>query len=111
LREVEDDLVAYRTDQITADDTATSAQSAGFSLYLSNNRYAHGLADYLTVLDAERSLVSAKQQLVQADAELAVDVVNLFTALGGGWQSSAAGADVTAGLSVKALRGGILGLR
>jgi NodT family efflux transporter outer membrane factor (OMF) lipoprotein len=88
LREVEDALVAYRSDQITADDTAATVHTAAFSLYLANNRYTHGLSSYLTVLDAERSLVSAREQLVQADAALADDVVTLYTALGGGWQNS-----------------------
>jgi NodT family efflux transporter outer membrane factor (OMF) lipoprotein len=86
LREVEDALVSYRTDAQTADETAASVKSAAFSLYLANNRYTHGLSDFLTVLDAERSEVSARQQLVQADASVANDVVTLYTALGGGWQ-------------------------
>jgi NodT family efflux transporter outer membrane factor (OMF) lipoprotein len=86
LREVEDALVSYRTDAQTADETAASVKAAAFSLYLAINRYTHGLSDFLTVLDAERSEVSARQQLVQADASVANDVVTLYTALGGGWQ-------------------------
>jgi NodT family efflux transporter outer membrane factor (OMF) lipoprotein len=87
LREVENALVAYRTDAQAAHDTAASVQAADFAFYLANNRYTHGLSDYLTVLDAERTEVTARQQVVQANLTVANDVVTLFTALGGGWQS------------------------
>ncbi len=88
LREVEDALVAYRTDAQAANATAASVQAAVFSLYLANNRYTHGLSDFLTVLDAERTEDSARQQLVQANMAVANDVVTLYTALGGGWQEA-----------------------
>jgi outer membrane protein TolC len=45
------------------------------------------LADFIQVLDAQRTLVSARQQLVQVDMMLANDVVALYDALGGGWQN------------------------
>jgi len=86
LREVEDALVSYRTDAQAADDTAASVRAAAFSLYLANNRYTHGLSDYLTVLDAQRTEVADQQQLVQANMAVAEDVVALYTALGGGWE-------------------------
>jgi len=89
LREVENALVSYREDQISAQKAATTVQSAALSLHLSQSQYAHGLASFINVLDAERTLVSANQQLVQEDAALANDVVTLFTALGGGWQEDA----------------------
>jgi outer membrane protein TolC len=37
------------------------------------------------VLDAQRTLVTARQQLVQADVALINDVAGLYNALGGGW--------------------------
>jgi multidrug efflux system outer membrane protein len=89
LREVENALVSYRNDQIATQAAAATVQSASLSLYLSNNQYTHGLASFINVLDAQRTLASARQQLVQADATLANDVVTLYTALGGGWQEDA----------------------
>jgi NodT family efflux transporter outer membrane factor (OMF) lipoprotein len=89
LREVENALVAYREDQAAAREAAATVQSAALSLHLSQSQYAHGLASFINVLDAERTLVTANQQLVQADAALGNDVVTLFTALGGGWQEDA----------------------
>ena len=45
-----------------------------------------GLSDYLQVLDAQRTVESDRQQLVQQDMTLANDVVGLYRALGGGWE-------------------------
>ena len=86
LREVEDDLVAYRTDRAERDRLRQTVRSAEDTLYLATNQYEHGLQTFLQVLDAERTLVSARQQLVQTDMTLANDVVALYRALGGGWQ-------------------------
>ena len=88
LREVEDALVAYRTDQIARDRTAEAVRSGQMALYLAQNRYSHGLADFIQVLDAQRTVVAARQQLVQADMMLTNDVVALYDALGGGWQEN-----------------------
>ncbi len=60
------------------------------ALYLARDRYAHGLADFLQVLDAERTLVGSRQQLVQVGVMLTNDVVALYDALGGGWRQDAA---------------------
>ncbi len=88
LREVEDDLVAYRTDRAERDRLRQTVRSAEDTLYLATNQYEHGMQTFLQVLDAERTLVSARQQLVQTDMTLANDVVALYRALGGGWQDS-----------------------
>jgi NodT family efflux transporter outer membrane factor (OMF) lipoprotein len=90
LREIEDGLVAYRTDLATRDRVAATLASAVDTDYLSNNRYRNGLGDFISVLDARRSVSAARQQLVQADAQLLVDIVTLYRALGGGWQDAGA---------------------
>jgi NodT family efflux transporter outer membrane factor (OMF) lipoprotein len=89
LREVENALVAYRTDKVARDKTEETVKSADLALYLARNRYEHGLSDFIQVLDAERTLVSARQQLVQADIGLTGDIVALYKALGGGWEKEA----------------------
>jgi outer membrane protein, multidrug efflux system len=90
LQEVEDALVAYRTDRAARDKLVEAVRSGELALYLARDRYTHGLADFLQVLDAERTLVGSRQQLVQADVMLTNDVVSLYNALGGGWQEDAA---------------------
>ncbi|MGD0107655.1 MAG: efflux transporter outer membrane subunit [Rhodopila sp.] len=89
LREVEDALVAYRTDRAGRDKLAQVVRSGETTLYLARDSYTHGLADFIQVLDAERTLIGSRQQLVQADVMLTDDVVALYDALGGGWQDDA----------------------
>jgi NodT family efflux transporter outer membrane factor (OMF) lipoprotein len=86
LQEVEDALAAYRTDQAARDRLAEAVRSGQTTLYLARDSYTHGLADFIQVLDAERTLVGSRQQLVQADVALTNDVVGLYNALGGGWR-------------------------
>ncbi len=96
LREVEDALVAYRTDQAARDKLAQAVRSGETALYLARDSYTHGLLDFLQVLDAERTLVQSRQQLVQADVALTNDVVALYNALGGGWQEEAGAVPIPA---------------
>ncbi len=90
LREVEDALVAYRTDKVARDRDAEAVRSGSTALFLARDRYAHGLEDFIQVLDTERTLVGSRQQLAQADVTLTNDVVSLYNALGGGWEEDAA---------------------
>ena len=90
LREVEDGLVSFRADRVERDRLAAVLRSGEDTLYLASNRYAHGLSDYLQVLDAQRTVEDSRQQLVQEDMTLANDVVSLYRALGGGWEAPGA---------------------
>ena len=47
--------------------------------------YRQGLDDFLSVLDAERSLFAADGKLAQGDRDTALALVALYKALGGGW--------------------------
>lgn len=47
-----------------------------------------GLVDYLTVLNAQQNLRSSEQQEVQSEQKLYTDIVTLYQALGGGWEST-----------------------
>ena len=88
LREVEDALVGYRTDRAQRDKLAVAVRSGEMTLYLARDAYANGLQNFLQVLDAERTLIGSRQQLVQANVMLTNDVVALYDALGGGWQDN-----------------------
>jgi outer membrane protein TolC len=48
--------------------------------------YRYGRTDFLTTLDADRSLASAESALAASDAQLASNQVGVFLALGGGWE-------------------------
>lgn len=89
LREVEDALVAYRTDRDQRDRLVVAVRSGEMALYLARDAYTHGLQNFIQVLDAERTLIGSRQQLVQANVALTNDVVSLYDALGGGWTEDA----------------------
>ncbi len=59
------------------------------NLDLATLRYQNGYSDYLTVVDADRSLYSAQLQYVQSQGDLFRAMVNLYKAMGGGWVTEA----------------------
>ena len=66
---------------------------------LANTRFLGGIDSYLQVLDAERQLFDAELELARIRAVELLNLVQLYKALGGGWQSdgtavSAAGSTV-----------------
>jgi multidrug efflux system outer membrane protein len=87
FREVDDGLAeAVRLDeQERLVEAQRDALSAG--LLLATNRYRAGYASYLEQLDAQRGLLSAELTLVQIHADLLLNRVTLFQAMGGGWRS------------------------
>ena len=91
FREVEDALVGVSTarEQAAAQERQVNAlQSA---LHLANLRYKGGLANYLDVLIAQRSLFVTELALADTHRLHLVSVVQLYKALGGGWSPGDAG--------------------
>ncbi len=90
LQETETALSAYAHEldrrvalNAARDQAATAARIARVQL-------KEGKIDSLAVLDAERSLAQAEAELALSDARIATGQVDLFRALGGGWQDKAA---------------------
>lgn len=88
FREVSDALSAqyWLGEQLIIQRNAQQAQAE--RARLAQLRYDNGSAAYLEVLDAERDLLAAGQQLVQVRYELLASQVSLYAALGGGTQQS-----------------------
>ena len=55
---------------------------------ISRTRFRSGLEDYFSSQDAQRELYSEQQQLIELQLKEAVNMVNLYKALGGGWSST-----------------------
>jgi multidrug efflux system outer membrane protein len=53
---------------------------------LAQVRYRNGMVNYLDVLDAQRTVLSAETQLVLTERARLTEMVSLFKALGGGWE-------------------------
>ena len=88
LEDVENALVAYAKEQVRYAWLREAVEANRRSLELANELYAKGLSDFLSVLDAERSLYIHEDQLVQSETNVLVHLVALYKALGGGWEES-----------------------
>jgi len=89
--EVEDALVAA-TRQAQQEALQSQAQAqAREALRLAEVRYREGADDLLTVLDAQRTLFSADDQLAQIRHDRLAAAVDLYKALGGGWRAGGEG--------------------
>jgi multidrug efflux system outer membrane protein len=87
FRDVSDALVAYRKNQEFREQQEQLTTAAQGASQLSDTRYRAGLTSYLEVLTNETNYFSAELGLAQArDSELQA-LVQLYRALGGGWQS------------------------
>ncbi len=86
FRDVADALAGRATfgDQLAAQGRVVEAESVRFRL--ARLRYENGIASYLDLLDAQRSLFQAQQALVQARLARLQNQVQLYRSLGGGWQ-------------------------
>jgi outer membrane protein, multidrug efflux system len=87
LRDVDNALVVYRTDQSRRLELGNTVAAQQTSFDLSSDSYRKGLVSFITVLDAERQLAQARQQYVQGTTQVTTDLVALYKALGGGWES------------------------
>jgi multidrug efflux system outer membrane protein len=87
FREVADALAQRGTlgDQLEAQQSLVYA--SGESYRLSDARYARGIDNYLSVLDAQRSLYSAQQGLIAIRLARLTNLVTLYKVLGGGGES------------------------
>jgi multidrug efflux system outer membrane protein len=86
LREASDALAGVRLnrDQLVAQ--ATQVQALQRALALAQERYRSGISSYIEVLDAQRGLFNAQLALVQVQRQYLVATVDLYRALGGGWE-------------------------
>jgi multidrug efflux system outer membrane protein len=86
FREVEDALVAHRQARRALAEQAAAVQAAREALRIAEDRYTSGLANYLSVLDAQRTLLAAEVAESRTLLARLVAVVQLYRALGGGWE-------------------------
>src|SRR3546814_17166797 len=67
---------------------ASALDAANNSAILSRSQYRAGLTDFTTLNTAESQLLSARNGLTQAKADQATALIQLYLALGGGWDST-----------------------
>ena len=92
LEEVENALSAH-TRELRREESLRAAVAANQrALELAMDRYTSGLESFLSVLDAQRSVYAAQDQLVQSERNAVVSLISVYKSLGGGWNHPSASA-------------------
>ncbi|WP_238139563.1 efflux transporter outer membrane subunit [Roseateles aquatilis] len=90
LEETEGALVTYNRSQQQAQALYDAAASAERAARIARERFNVGMSDFLAVLDAERELLAARNQLAQSQTAAATSLVGVYKALAGGWDADEA---------------------
>jgi multidrug efflux system outer membrane protein len=86
LEETEDALVTHARTRDSLRDATDAAVASRTAARIARTRYEGGLVDFLDVLDAERTQLTAEDQLAQSRTEAATSLIAVYKALGGGWE-------------------------
>ncbi len=85
-REVSEQVTLWTYEQQRTASLKLAVTSSRDATSLARTRYERGLEDFLTVLQAELTRLSAEAQLVTSETEARLALVSLYRSLGGGWQ-------------------------
>jgi multidrug efflux system outer membrane protein len=85
LKDVEDALIALQGDRERLARLQSATVAAANADLLARQRYSSGLIDFRTILETQRTLLSAQDSVEITRASLSADHVRLYKALGGGW--------------------------
>ncbi len=86
LEDVENAIQALDSAKARQVALAEAADASNNAAVLARQQYRAGLTDFLTLLQSEQSLLSARDSLASAQSDQALALVQLYLALGGGWQ-------------------------
>lgn len=86
LHEVENALIAYRSEQARRAELTSAVAESRRALELARARYQQGVADFLQVLVAQRTLLANELSLADSTTTVSGNLVTLYKALGGGWE-------------------------
>lgn len=86
FHEVSDALIGYQKSKEFTLSQKRLTDTLRDQSRLANIRYSGGVSSYLEVLDTERQRLTAEQELAQSQRDVLLALVQLYKALGGGWQ-------------------------
>ena len=86
LEDVENSLVAFGNERSRAETLKIAATSADSAFSRAQSLYDRGQIDLLPLLDAQRTRLAVRVSSNDSDTQLLLDSVQLYKALGGGWQ-------------------------
>jgi NodT family efflux transporter outer membrane factor (OMF) lipoprotein len=85
-QEVDNALTAYAEAQHKRADIARAVIQNQAALQAARQRYSEGALDFLNVNSSLGQLLQSENDLADSDTQIATDLVNLYRALGGGWE-------------------------
>jgi NodT family efflux transporter outer membrane factor (OMF) lipoprotein len=88
FEDVENALVNYGNEQSRYRSLLEAVAANRRALEMANELYRQGLVAFLNVLDAQRTLYFSESDLAQSEASMASNLVALYKALGGGWETN-----------------------
>ena len=89
LEDVENAIQSLAAAKARQRELETALDASNNAAIYARSQYRSGLIDFVTLLQSEQVLLSARDQLASAQADQALAVVRLYLALGGGWQPEA----------------------
>lgn len=93
LQEVDDALIAHEKAKEKYEIQTQRVEALKVYLDLANLRYFNGQNDYLTVLDAEKTLFLTQLEAANTEGDLYLTLISLYKALGQGWDVEEAAAE------------------
>ncbi|MDX2117958.1 MAG: efflux transporter outer membrane subunit [Planctomycetota bacterium] len=87
MEDVENSLVSFVQEQSRRRTLAASVEANRRSVELSQQLYQSGIVDFRNVLENQRNLYDSEDQLVQSVRGVSANLIALYKALGGGWES------------------------
>ena len=85
LSDVESALARYKRELERRDDLVGASEAAANSLKLARLRFQEGIDDFLDVLDAQRTLLDTRDDIVQNDIAITTNAISAYRAFGGMW--------------------------
>jgi len=87
MEDVENSLVSFVQEQSRRRTLSASVDANRRSVELSQQLYQSGIVDFRNVLENQRNLYDSEDQLVQSVRGVSANLISLYKALGGGWES------------------------
>ena len=84
--EVDNGIMAYTREQQRSGFLREAVDATKRSVELSQKQYTQGTSDFQRVLDSQRSLLQVEDQLAASESNVTKNLIQLYRALGGGWQ-------------------------
>ena len=86
LEDVENAVQSLQAAKVRQAQLVVAVEASNNAAVYARSQYQSGLIDFLSLLQSEQTLLNARDQLAAAQADQSLALVQLYLALGGGWQ-------------------------